>query len=143
MTITNFAPVPAALGGLIIGLSVVLLMLGIGRIAGVSGILGCVLGRLPEGDRSWRLYFVGGLVAGGLLYSLVAGPVGPRLAGAEQLWPAMLGAGLVGFGTRMGNGCTSGHGICGISRFSARSIVATLTFMLFGIATVFVVRHLI
>ncbi|MFA5940319.1 MAG: YeeE/YedE thiosulfate transporter family protein [Sinimarinibacterium sp.] len=143
MTITNFAPISAALGGLIIGLSALLLMLGAGRIAGVSGILGCALGRLPEGDRSWRLYFVGGLVAGGMLYSLFAGPVGPLLSGAEQLWPAVLGAGLVGFGTRMGNGCTSGHGICGISRFSARSIVATLTFMLFGFLTVFVVRHLI
>lgn len=143
MTITNFSPVPAALGGLIIGLSVVLLMLGNGRIAGVSGILGCVLGRLPEGDRSWRLYFIGGLVAGGVLYALFAGPVGPQLTGAEQMWPAMLGAALVGFGTRMANGCTSGHGICGISRFSARSIVATLTFMLFGFLTVFIVRHLI
>ncbi|MEQ1437768.1 YeeE/YedE family protein [Fontimonas sp. SYSU GA230001] len=143
MSIGNFTPIPAALGGLIIGLSVLLLMLGAGRIAGVSGMLGCVLGRLPAGDRSWRLYFLGGLVLGGVLYSAFAGPVGPLLSGAQQLWPAMLGAALVGFGTRMANGCTSGHGICGISRFSARSIVATLSFMASGFVTVFVVRHLL
>lgn len=143
MTIVDFTPLSSAAGGLIIGLSVVLLMLGIGRIAGISGILGGALGPLSDGDRGWRLYFLVGLVTGGVLYSLVAGPVGPLLKGTEQLVPAMIGAGLVGFGTRMANGCTSGHGICGISRFSARSIVATLSFMLSGAATVFVVRHLV
>ncbi len=141
MTETAFTPVSAALGGLLIGSSVVLLLWGNGRIAGISGVFGSTLGRLPRGERGWRGYFLGGLVIGGLLYAAVVGAVGPVMEQAQQLMPAALGAALVGFGTSMGSGCTSGHGICGLSRWSTRSLVATLTFMALGFATVYLTRH--
>ncbi len=142
MTITDFTPVTGLLGGLMIGLAAILLLLGSGRIAGISGVLAGVLGQAPAGDRQWRWFFLGGLVLGGLLY---LGFNDFQWGGATALpaWPVLLGAVLVGFGTRMGNGCTSGHGICGLSRFSVRSLVATLTFMTAGFITVFFVRHVI
>lgn len=141
MIITNFTPVSGFLGGALIGSAVILLMAGIGRIAGVSGVLGGALGRATLGDRRWQWLFLGGLVAGGVLARLFGfpGPTGPS---PDALAPALVGAVLVGFGTRMGNGCTSGHGICGISRLSTRSLAATATFMAFGFLTVFLVRHM-
>lgn len=142
MTLTDFTPVTGLLGGSLIGLAAVVLLLGSGRIAGVSGILAGAVGQAPAGDRQWRWFFVSGLVIGGGLY-LMFNDFQWGMTAPMPAWPVLLGALLVGFGTRMGNGCTSGHGICGLSRFSVRSLAATFTFMAFGFATVFVVRHLI
>jgi uncharacterized membrane protein YedE/YeeE len=136
---THFAPLPAFAGGLLIGLAAMLFLLLNGRIAGISGILG---GLLPpaRGDIAWRLAFLGGLLAAPLVYGLVhALPAADIDAGNWTLMSAGL---LVGVGTRYGSGCTSGHGVCGLSRLSPRSLAATAAFMLAGFATVFAVRHL-
>jgi hypothetical protein len=136
----NFTPVSAAIGGALIGLASVLLMLLTGRIAGISGIFGGLLNVGGE-DRGWRIAFIAGLI----LAPLISGGIGYAMA-APQLpasWTIIIAAGLlVGFGTRLGGGCTSGHGICGIARLSNRSIAATAIFMLTAIATVAVTRHL-
>ncbi|HSI05680.1 MAG: YeeE/YedE family protein [Myxococcota bacterium] len=129
------------IGGVVIGLAAALLLLVHGRVAGISGIVG----RLVDGRRDTRaidLAFVIGLVAAGAMFSVLAsGAIGP---GIMTRWPTIIGAGfLVGFGTRMGNGCTSGHGVCGIGRGSPRSIAATLVFMLTAGMTVFIVRHVL
>jgi uncharacterized membrane protein YedE/YeeE len=133
--------IPALAGGVLIGLAAALLLISNGQIAGISGIVG---GLLPPrvGDLSWRLAFLGGLVGGGLLLIAVhpgafGAPVVHGIAG-----PITAGL-LVGFGTRLGNGCTSGHGVCGIARGSVRSLWATLTFTAFAALTVFVWRHLL
>lgn len=130
------------LGGVLIGLSAVLLMGALGRIAGISGIASGLLAGAGTGDRGWRIAFVAGLVAAPLLLLVLRGDNG---IGMPQVhWPSMALAGLlVGFGTRLGGGCTSGHGVCGMARLSPRSILATAVFMLFGVATVYVVRHLL
>lgn len=130
----------AIVGGVLIGLSAVWLMAALGRIAGISGIAAGLLAR--PGDWRWRLAFVAGLVVAPILAWLVAGSTG---IGAPQVgWPWMALAGLaVGFGTRLGGGCTSGHGVCGVARISPRSLVATAIFMLLGMATVAVVRHML
>jgi len=129
---------PALLGGVLIGLAVAMLLLLNGRIAGVSGVLGGLLAPEP-GEWAWRALFVGGLVAGGLVARRLAPGV---LGNWNAPLPGLVLAGLlVGFGTQMAGGCTSGHGVCGVSRFSLRSIVATATFMAVGAAVVFVVRH--
>jgi uncharacterized membrane protein YedE/YeeE len=136
---TDFTPWSGLAGGLLIGAAAVALLITNGRIAGVSGIAGGLLHR-AGGDRAWRVAFVGGLLLGALVYSLVAGPIDLAV---DASVPAVVAAGLlVGFGTRLGSGCTSGHGVCGIARLSLRSIVATGVFMAAGIATVFVMRHL-
>lgn len=129
-------------GGLMIGVSALLLMASQGKIAGISGIVGGLTGPGQSGQRSWKLLFIAGLLAGALVVQLVTG----RWVTNEI--PASLGlliiAGvLVGVGTRMGNGCTSGHGVCGLGRRSGRSLVATMVFMTVSIATVFVMRHLL
>lgn len=137
---TEFTPVLSTLGGVLIGLSAALIMLFHGRIAGISGIFGGVL-RRRSGDTRWRLAFVLGLLTGGL----VLGVVRPEFFAVEvdRSPLAVILAGLcVGFGTRLGSGCTSGHGVCGISRFSKRSILATCTFMGFGGLTALVVTQL-
>ncbi|NKF22565.1 YeeE/YedE family protein [Solimonas marina] len=129
------------IGGLLIGLAATVLLLGSGRIAGISGIAGGLLFE-RGGDRGWRALFVVGLIAGAGLVALIK----PGLAAAAPSVgvPWLIGAGLlVGFGTRLGSGCTSGHGICGISRMSPRSLIATATFMVAGFVTVYVVRHLL
>lgn len=129
----------AAVGGILIGLAAILMMGGLGRIAGISGIAaGLVTRRSP--DWSWRLAFVLGLLGAAPLLGLLRGNTG---IGAPQVgWPWMALAGvLVGLGTRLGSGCTSGHGVCGIARFSTRSLAATATFMAFGVLTVTLVRH--
>jgi uncharacterized membrane protein YedE/YeeE len=130
----------AIAGGVLIGLSAVWLMAALGRIAGISGIAAGLLAR-PR-DWRWRLAFVAGLVIAAPLIWLATGDSG---IGAPQVgWPAMALAGLaVGFGTRLGSGCTSGHGVCGVARISPRSLVATAAFMLLGMATVAVVRHVL
>lgn len=138
---TEFTPVISLLGGMMIGASALLLMWSVGRIAGISGI---VAGALTSGgaERSWRLAFIAGLFAGGVLAASTSDAL--EGVGPAASWPWLVVAGLVvGFGTRLGSGCTSGHGICGLSRFSKRSIWATITFMASGFATVFVLRHLI
>lgn len=136
----SFTPISSLVGGGLIGLAAVLLMLLNGRIAGVSGIAGGLLSARPA-DWAWRLAFVAGLVAAPFLYALGAGGL-PAIS-IQVSTPLMVVAGLlVGFGSALGSGCTSGHGICGIARLSPRSIVATLTFMATGVATLFVVRHL-
>jgi hypothetical protein len=136
---TEFTPVSALFGGALIGLSAALLMLFTGRIAGISGILGgCLVA--GAGDRDWRLAFVAGLIAAPLLGALANFPLAlPRM---PTSWFVIAVAGLlVGFGTRMGGGCTSGHGVCGIARLSPRSIAATAIFMTTAFAVVFLVRH--
>lgn len=137
----NFTPVSAAIGGGLIGLSAVLLMLLTGRIAGISGIFGGLL-QFQSNDRGWRLAFIAGLLLAPLIASLVGyGMMPPKLPAS---WTVIVAAGLlVGFGTRLGGGCTSGHGICGISRLSSRSIVATLVFMATAIVTVAVTHHVL
>jgi uncharacterized membrane protein YedE/YeeE len=135
----HFTPWTALAGGLLIGLAAASFILLSGRIAGISGILGGLL-RPARGDIAWRLAFLAGLVVAPLAWSLVAAPPGMQIgAGKGTLVVAGL---LVGLGTRYGSGCTSGHGVCGISRLSPRSLAATLAFMLAGFATVFVLRHL-
>ena len=141
----NFTPVPAAIGGVLIGLSAALLWVAMGRIAGISGILGGLIGGMGTTrtrEIVWRLAFLGGLVAAPLLYRLGGGELPePSVATAPGL---LIAAGLlVGFGTRMGSGCTSGHGVCGLARLSRRSLAATALFMGSAAVTVFVVRHLI
>lgn len=137
----DFTPLPSLLGGVLIGLAATILLAWNGRIAGISGILGGVL--LPKsGEVSWRAVFLAGLVAGGFLLRIIYPSAFP--AEASGSLPVIAAAGLlVGFGTRLGSGCTSGHGVCGLSRLSARSLVATLTFMATGALTVFVVHHVI
>jgi uncharacterized membrane protein YedE/YeeE len=126
-------------GGLLIGASATALLLFLGRIAGISGIIwAAVSGRA---DNTWRWLFIAGLLLGPLLYHGLADMPYPE---PSQLrwWQALAGGLLVGIGVQLGSGCTSGHGVCGIGRLSPRSLVATLTFMGTGIATVFVIRHL-
>jgi uncharacterized membrane protein YedE/YeeE len=139
----NFTPFASLFGGALIGLSAVALMLLNGRIAGISGITAGMLsfaGATP--DRGWRTAFVAGLIAAPLALMLVSGHR-PDLAFVVPL-PVMIVAGLlVGFGTVLGNGCTSGHGVCGIARLSSRSIVATVVFMAAGVATTFIARHIV
>jgi uncharacterized membrane protein YedE/YeeE len=128
------------LGGILIGLSAALLYVGKGRVAGISGVVAGVVRRRP-GDIAWRLLFLGGLTAGGLCVALL---FPQKLALPRTSAPLMVAAGLlVGFGTRLSGGCTSGHGVCGIGRLSPRSLIATLTFMATGALTVFVVRHVL
>lgn len=135
---THFTPLSASIGGLIIGASAVLFMLVNGRIAGISGILGGLLKPMKH-DVLWRVAFVAGLFMAPLIYRLFA-PLPDIQVDAD--YPLLVLAGLlVGIGTRYGSGCTSGHGICGISRLSLRSIAATASFMASGIITVFIMRH--
>jgi uncharacterized protein len=136
----HFTPWAALAGGLLIGLAAALFVLLNGRIAGISGILGGLL-RPARGDIGWRLAFALGIVAAPAVYLLFAALPRPQVdAGFAELIVAGL---LVGVGTRYGSGCTSGHGVCGLSRLSPRSLVATLVFMAAGFATVFVIRHLL
>jgi uncharacterized membrane protein YedE/YeeE len=136
MTIVNFTPVASLAGGLLIGLAAVWLLAANGRIAGISTILhGLVV--QPGEDRPWRAAFIAGLIAAGFLWGLFF-DANPRQGSIGLAAVAGL---LVGFGTRMGNGCTSGHGVCGLGRRSLRSLVAVCVFMAAGMVTVFVVRR--
>lgn len=139
---TEFTPWASLIGGALIGLSAVLLMAYEGRIAGISGIAGRLLPPYFDDALLSRAGFVVGLIAAPLLYQIVTGAPVVQTVGSNL--PLMAAAGLlVGFGTVWGNGCTSGHGVCGIARLSVRSLVATGVFMVVAIATVFVVRHVI
>ena len=124
-----------------IGLAALLLAFFNGRVAGISGIIGGGL-RAPRDDVGWRLAFLAGLVLAPLIYRLAVGAIAPVTVTSSSAL-LVLGGLLVGFGTRLGNGCTSGHGVCGIARLSPRSLAATATFMLSAAATVFVLRHVI
>jgi hypothetical protein len=136
----NFTPWTSLTGGLMIGIATVLFLLFNGRIAGISGIVGGLL-KPAKGDIAWRVAFVVGLVLSTFVFSIAA-PL-PRVH-MEASNPVLIMAGLlVGIGTRYGSGCTSGHGVCGLSRRSRRSIVATMAFMFAGFVTVYVVRHLV
>ena len=137
----NFTPISAAIGGALIGLAAVLLMLFNGRIAGISGIADGLINPRTD-DRLWRLAFIVGLIAAPLAAALVGHAVPMPQMPASYAVIAVAGL-LVGFGTRLGNGCTSGHGICGIARLSPRSIVATLVFMVAAIVVVALMRHVI
>ena len=136
----NFTPWMSLMGGLMIGLATALFLVFNGRIAGISGIVGGLLKPI-SGDIAWRVAFVTGLVLSPVVFSFAA-PL-PQVT-IEASTPVIILAGLlVGMGTRYGAGCTSGHGVCGLSRRSPRSIVATVAFMFAGFVTVFVVRHVI
>ena len=142
----NFTPIASLLGGMLIGLSVSVMLLFNGKIAGISGIVGGILSP-AQNDTTWRLLFLGGLLVGGAIVSFFSSNL---FAGGdvfaieiERSSPAFILAGLlVGFGSRFGSGCTSGHGVCGISRFSPRSLVATITFISTGALVVYIVNHL-
>ena len=137
----NFTPFTALAGGALIGLAASLLLLMNGRIAGIGGIAAGLL-RPEKREFGWRAAFIGGLIAGPILYGAATG----EMMSISVLSPTPLliaGGLLVGFGSRLGSGCTSGHGVCGIGRFSRRSIMATGTFMVAAFITVFLVRHVL
>ena len=136
----NFTPWHALAGGLLIGLSAALFILFFGRVLGISGIVGGLL-RPTSGDIAWRIAFVLGIFAAPWVWLVFAEPV-PVTIEADTTTLVIAGL-LVGLGTRYGSGCTSGHGVCGLSRLSPRSLVATLSFMATGFITVYVVRHLL
>ena len=142
MTATDFTPVASLIGGALIGASAVMLMAAKGRIAGVSGIAVRLLPPYADDELVGRLAFILGIIVAPLVVLLATGtaPV-PTIEGSTALL-ALAGL-LVGFGSVWGNGCTSGHGVCGLSRLSVRSLVATLTFMATAMATVFLTRHLL
>lgn len=142
MAITQFTPLASLAGGALIGLAAVLLMAVTGRIAGVSGIAVRLFPPYSDGELAGRLAFIIGLVMAPIVFLLAAGHALTQTIQADI--PLLVIAGLlVGFGSVWGNGCTSGHGVCGISRLSMRSLVATMAFMTTAIVTVFVVRHLL
>lgn len=137
---TNFTPLSSLIGGLLIGFSTLLLIRWLGQIAGISGIVG-QLWSTGAADRLWRLAFVAGLLLAPLLYTLFA-PLPAMQITTSTSWLIVSGL-LVGFGSRLGGGCTSGHGVCGLSRLSLRSLVATLTFMLTAMLVVWLMRHVL
>ena len=136
----HFTPWTSLAGGVLLGIASALFILLNGRVLGISGILGGLL-RPQKGDTGWRLFFLAGLLVAPTLWALFSPAVVPRIAAG---WPVLMIAGLlVGWGTRYGSGCTSGHGVCGLSRLSPRSLVATLAFMGAGFVTVLLARHLL
>lgn len=138
--VANFTPWASLIGGAMIGLAAMLLMLVNGRVMGVSGILGGIIRPQGEGDVSWRLLFVGGMVLGPFIVWMVGGAPIEITPVASGIW--LYGAALlVGVGTAIGVGCTSGHGICGLARLSMRSLVAVMTFMTSAIIVVYIMRH--
>jgi uncharacterized membrane protein YedE/YeeE len=140
MAATSFTPVASLLGGALIGASAVMLMALTGRIAGVSGIAARLLPPYEDREFAGRLAFVGGLVAAPVIVLLATARLPVQIIEANAVTLVLAGL-LVGFGSVWGNGCTSGHGVCGISRLSVRSLIATITFMATGFATVFIMRH--
>lgn len=136
----HFTPWMSLAGGIVLGLAAALFVLLNGRVLGISGILGGLV-KPQAGDGGWRIAFIGGLLAAPLLWRLFAPLPVPRV---DASVPVLIIAGLlVGWGTRYGSGCTSGHGVCGLARMSPRSLAATLAFMAAGFVTVYVARHLV
>jgi uncharacterized membrane protein YedE/YeeE len=141
MTIVNFTPGSALLGGILIGLAATIVLLLNGKLAGISGLVARIV-RPVSGDTAWRATFLIGLIAGGAA-TFAFWPATSAFE-LDASWPRILiGAFLVGLGTRVGGGCTSGHGVCGLSLGSRRSLVATLVFMMTGFATIYVLRHVL
>lgn len=136
----HFTPWASLAGGMLIGLAAAILILFNGRIAGISGIVGGLIARSPSSEQRWRLLFLLGLLLSPWLWRMAA-DLPPAEVGAGSATLVVAGL-LVGLGTRYGSGCTSGHGVCGLSRGSLRSLLATALFMGAGFATVFIVRHL-
>ncbi len=136
---TEFTPVASAIGGAMIGLSAIMLMLFMGRIAGISGIASRLLPPVAE-DYGWRLAFVVGLIAAPIVYQQVSEQPIEQTVSGDLVLMGLAGL-LVGFGSVFGGGCTSGHGVCGLSRLSVRSLIATVVFMVVAFVTVFLVRH--
>lgn len=141
--VTEFTPWAGLIGGALIGLAAVILMGGIGRIAGVSGIFGGLLTAMPDADTAWRAAFIAGIVLGSLLVAALGLVDLGRLWFPPSLAVIALAGLLVGIGTRIGAGCTSGHGVCGLARLSGRSLSATLTFLAVAVAVVFITRHVL
>lgn len=139
---TEFTPVLSLIGGAIIGLATVALMAFHGRIAGINGIVSGLLARPATSDWAWRAAFIAGMIASPLAILLATGQMPQITVPVEPVF-LVIGGFLVGIGASLGSGCTSGHGVCGMSRLSMRSIVATLTFMATGLITVYVMRHVI
>ncbi|WP_417668211.1 YeeE/YedE family protein [Roseibium sp.] len=139
---TEFTPVMSLFGGVLIGLASVALMGVHGRIAGINGIVGGLFASPTTGDWAWRAAFILGMIVSPVVMAFASGEM-PQIS--VPVTPVMLAVGgfLVGIGASIGSGCTSGHGVCGMARFSKRSIVATLTFMATGLVTVFIIRHVI
>ncbi len=136
---TDFTPLASLAGGILIGLSAVMVMALFGRVAGIVGI---TAGTVTQDDRTWRIAFIGGLLAAPLLWLAATGGFPVQTVSASPVGMGIAGL-LVGAGTAFGSGCTSGHGVCGLARLSMRSLVAVLTFMIFAAATVFVLRHVL
>jgi uncharacterized membrane protein YedE/YeeE len=132
--------IAGTIGGLLIGTSATLLLAFNGRIAGISGMVNGAL-TFARAEQ-WRWWFIGGMVGGGALYEYVVAPQ-PTPTSTFAPWAMIIGGFLVGFGTRMGNGCTSGHGVCGLGRLSGRSLAAVITFMITAAITVFVTQHIL
>jgi len=137
LNIINFTPVPAFLGGLLIGLAVIIFLVGNGRLAGISGIVDNLF--FSKNNRLDNILFIVGIILGPIIYSVLTKSIIP-FSITTSIPVIILGGFFVGIGTKIGSGCTSGHGICGISRFSIRSIVATLVFLTTGVLTVLVMR---
>lgn len=137
----NFTPLPALAGGLLIGTAAALMLLFQGRIAGISGIVGGLL-QPASGDSSWRAMFIAGMMTAPILTMFYSGHL-PEVTATVSDWTLVIAGLLVGFGARLSNGCTSGHGVCGLARRSKRSFVATMTFFGTGALTVWAVRHLL
>jgi uncharacterized membrane protein YedE/YeeE len=140
---TNFAPVSGLVGGALIGLATIVLMLTVGRIAGVSGMALNAITASDAAGRSLRLAFIVGLPLGALLVAAIGLKDWSSVSFPATLPATVIAGFIVGIGSTLGSGCTSGHGICGLARFSRRSIVATMTFIATAAATVFVIRHII
>lgn len=142
LTIYNFTPFTALIGGMLIGLASSMLILGIGKIAGISGIgANAFIININQRKLSWQFVFMMGLFVSVWIYELIAGFF--SVAISDNYFLIVMAGLLVGFGTRLGAGCTSGHGVCGLSRLSFRSLVAVFCFMLSGFATVFVTKHIL
>jgi uncharacterized membrane protein YedE/YeeE len=146
-TATDFTPLSSLIGGVLIGLSAVMVMALFGRIAGISGISQAVLARLMQpatatSDTGWRLAFLAGLVAAPFIYVIGTGRLPEQAVPTSTIGMAIAGL-LVGIGTTWGSGCTSGHGVCGLARLSVRSLAAVLMFMATAGLTVFILRHMI
>ena len=142
MNIYNFTPASALLGGILIGLSAVLLLATNGKIAGISGIVREVLNPSAVKNIDWRFLFLLGLIGGSLFYRWLSG-IENSITLEASSFAIIFGGAITGFGTAISGGCTSGHGVCGLARRSLRSFAATMSFMFTGVITVFVLRHML
>jgi uncharacterized membrane protein YedE/YeeE len=140
---TEFTPLVGLAGGVLIGLSAVLLMLGSGRIAGISGIFAGMLAMAPRTEKLWRAVFIAGILVGAEIAALAGLYSADALSFQPMLLVVVAASFLVGIGTQLGSGCTSGHGVCGLARLSGRSLAATTTFMAIAIVVVFITRHVL